>query len=97
MDKKEIYQEKLKKDLDSLKLKIDQLKNELEKDYLEQKVEVVKLLDDLEEKKNNLQKEYDDLKSASGDAWKEIKMGIERSWVDLEAAFKLAKSKFKQK
>jgi len=92
--KKEEYQKKLDAQLEKYQQKIDALQaqgrvmTQDAKDTLNEKLET------LMDKKEALQQKADELESKSGQAWQDLKAGIDESLEDLNTALEKAASRF---
>lgn len=58
------------------------------------KAAIAQELDELEERADATRKKVGDLRDASGEAWQDVKAGLENSWHALESAVEAAKSRF---
>ncbi|MCH7499786.1 MAG: coiled coil domain-containing protein [Nitrospinae bacterium] len=95
MSVKEEYQKKLQAQLDEWGPEIDKLKAVADKAKTGLQGEYYKEIEDLRSKQQTAQKKLHELKGASGEAWGDLKEGIETAWGTLGDALKLAASRFK--
>ncbi len=95
MSKKEEYQKKLQEELDEWGREIDKLKVLADKAKAGLKTEYQKEVLDLKAKRQAAQGKLDELKKESGEAWVDLKGGIEIAWDALGKAVKSAASRFK--
>ena len=95
MGMKEEYQKKLQSQLDEWGLEIDRLKAVAGKAKAGLQGEYYKEVEDLRCKQLDAQKKLHELKDASGDAWEDLKGGIEGAWDSLSTGVKKAASRFK--
>jgi len=58
------------------------------------KIQADKTLASLRAQRDALNKKFDDLKSATGDAWDKTKAAFQSGWDDLQTAYDNAKAKF---
>jgi hypothetical protein len=92
--KKEEYQKKLNAQLDKYEQRLDALRaqgammTEEAKNKLGEKLEV------LEREKKRLQQKAGELESKSGQAWEDLKNGVDDAMDELDTAFKEATSRF---
>lgn len=92
---KEEYQKELQEQLDGWGAEIDKLKVVASKAKTGLQGEYYKEVEDLRCKQLEAQKKLHELKGASGEAWEDIKGGIEISWDAMGNAIKSAISRFK--
>ena len=76
------------KDLQELRVKIDQADDELREEYKEQ-------LEQLRKKREEMRLKLEGLRDTGEDAWEDVKAGVELSWEVLSESFKDAIKKFK--
>ena len=95
MSLKETYQKELQEQLDVWGKDIDKLKVVAEKAKTGLQGEYYKEIEELRCKQLDAQKKLHELKSASGEAWEDLKTGIEGAWTSLGDGLKLAASRFK--
>ena len=95
MSVKEEYQKKLQVQLDEWGIEIDKLKVVAGKAKTGLQGEYYKELEELRSQQLTAQKKLHELKGASGDAWGDLKGGIEISWNAMGNAIKSAISRFK--
>jgi predicted nuclease with TOPRIM domain len=95
MSMKETYQKELQEQLDEWGAEIDKLKGVAEKAKSGLQGEYYKELEELRSQQLTAQKKLHDLKEESGDAWEDLKGGIELAWAALADAVKTAASRFK--
>ncbi len=95
MSVKEEYQKKLQAQLDEWGPEIDKLKAVADKAKTGLQGEYYKELEDLRSQQLTAQKKLHELKGASGEAWGDLKEGIEGAWDSLSKAVKSAVSRFK--
>ncbi|MCA1784543.1 MAG: coiled coil domain-containing protein [Desulfotignum sp.] len=95
MSKKEAYEKKLEAQLQEWKTDIDKMKAKADKADAEAKLEYYKQIEDLRTKQEAAQKKLTELKASGGDAWEDLKSGIELAWTSLGESIKSARSRFK--
>ncbi len=95
MSMKEAYQKELQAQLDEWGTEIDKLKVIADKAKTGLQGEYYKEIEELRSKKQAAQQKLHELKGASGEAWEDLKLGIESAWGTLGYALKLAASRFK--
>lgn len=94
MDDKDAYREKAKARLDQWRAEIDKLQAKAAEASADTKIEYEKQLQALRDKQQEMRQQLDELGSASGDAWKDIKAGLDAAWDDLESSVKNARERF---
>lgn len=92
---KEEYQKELQEQLDEWGKEIDKLKVVADKAKTGLQGEYYKEIADLQSNKQAAQQKLDELKTSSGEAWEDLKGGIEISWDAMGNAIKSAISRFK--
>ena len=95
MSMKEEYQKKLQAQLDEWGIEIDRLKAVAGKAKAGLQGEYYKEVEDLRCKQLAAQKKLHELKEESGDAWVDLKEGVEGAWDALSKGVKKAASRFK--
>ncbi len=95
MSMKEAYQKELQVQLDEWGTEIDKLKVIADKAKTGLQGEYYKEIEELRSKQLVAQKKLHELKEASGEAWGDLKTGIENARGALGDALKLAASRFK--
>jgi hypothetical protein len=95
MGMKEEYQKELQGQLDEWGVEIDKLKVVAEKAKSGLQGEYYKEVEDLRCKQLAAQQKLHEVKDASGDAWEDLKEGIEGAWDALSKGVKSAASRFK--
>ncbi len=95
MEEKKDYQKALEAQLKEWEIELERLNVMAQKAKIEVKLEYQKQIDDLMQKRNEVQLKLYALKDSADEAWKEIKAGAEVAMEDLSKAFKNAMAKFK--
>ena len=95
MSTKEAYEKKLQAQLDEWRLEIDKLKAKADKAEADAQLKYYKQIEDLRSRREEVKGKLDKLKASSGDAWKDLKGGIDSAWDALNDALKSARSRFK--
>lgn len=94
MSKKDAYLEKLHAKLDEWNAEIDKLKAKLDAAGAEKRVEYQEQIQNLKQKQKEVEQKMATIRSAGGDAWEDLKKGVESAWDAMESAMKAAKSRF---
>ena len=95
MDKRKEYHEKLDAQLEKWIAQISLFRAKADKAGAEAKIEYYKIIDALQDEQNGVRAKLQVLKSASDEAWEDLKVGAEKAWAEVKAAFDSAASKFK--
>jgi septal ring factor EnvC (AmiA/AmiB activator) len=91
---KEAYEQKMEARLERWQAQIDELKARAKEADADTKAEIAKRLKELEKHSEGAREKLHELRASSGEAWKDVKFGAERSWETLEDALKAAWSRF---
>ncbi|MDH3558792.1 MAG: coiled coil domain-containing protein [Deltaproteobacteria bacterium] len=94
MDTKQAYKDKLEAQLEEWRAKIAQLKAQADKKEADAKIAYSKRIEELNSKKEAVEHKLKELANASGEAWRELKSGVEKAVDDLKVSLKEASSKF---
>jgi len=95
MEKRNEYLKKLEKKLADYDLKIAEIKFKVSEVQDNMKAEYLSQIETLEEKRDELIVNYDQLKQSTGNAWTDIKIGTEKAWLSLEKSIEKAITRFK--
>jgi hypothetical protein len=90
MDVREIYKDKIEKQLSKWKTTIDELKTRIERTEENTKGKLSEQLEGLHEKRARAEKILGEITTASHEAWEGVKNGIEQGWKDLSRTAKKA-------
>ncbi|MBJ3762531.1 coiled coil domain-containing protein [Maribius pontilimi] len=94
MDEKNAYRRKLEARLDQWRAEIDKLQNKAAEASADARQEYDEQVRNLREQQQDARAKLMELDDASGEAWKDLKKGVERAWDDLGAAVKKARKRF---
>jgi len=89
------FVDQMESQLQGLEARVDDLSARAQVLTGEAKTAAEEKIKDLEEKRKQARKRLEDLKSASGDAWEELKMGLQASVLRLNQALQNAAAEFK--
>jgi uncharacterized coiled-coil DUF342 family protein len=95
MNIKESYRQKLQAQLDEWGAEIDKLKARADRADADIKLEYYEQIDDLRVKQQAVTDRLAELKSASDDAWEDLKAGVESARFTLGEAVERAAARFK--
>ena len=95
MEDKELYREKFEAKLREIKARIELLEAKAAQVKAESKLEYQRHLDELRQKREVLRGRLDEFKTSGGEAWKDIRSGMERAADDLKQAVDKAMDKFR--
>jgi uncharacterized coiled-coil DUF342 family protein len=90
IETKEAYSAKIEAKVDHLNGQIDEMVAKANQAKAEMTVQYQEQIDDLCRKRDVAKVKLRDLKDASGEAWSDLREGLERSWDELSHAFNLA-------
>jgi hypothetical protein len=94
---KSAYKEKIEAQLKEFAAKIEVLAAKAEKAKAEAKVKYSQQIEGLRAKQESVRQKLQDLKEPGGEAWDDLKKGIDAAIGDLTAAVQSAVSRFKEK
>ena len=95
MEEKDLYRQKFEAKLKELKAQIGVLEAKAEQVKAESKLELKEQIQNLRRKRDSLDTNLDQLKQSSGDAWKDLKAGLESAREELKGALGKAMDQFK--
>jgi len=95
MKKHSLYMEKIDAKLTQYNAKLAHMKGKAAEVQVDMKLEYLDQVKNLEKRRDNFVTRHDQLKGASGDKWKDIKVGTEEIWNELEDTFNKAVTRFK--
>jgi len=94
MNEKEAYQQKIEARIAEWNAEMDKLRAQAKRLEAEGRIEAESRLQDLTIKKEAAEVKLAELRNAGGDAWQELKSGIDRAVRELDESVKRAASKF---
>ena len=95
MSEKDAYERKLQAQLDKWSAEIDRLKAMAEGASADAHIRYHKEIEDLRQQKNAADNKLSELRRASGDAWKDMKSGLDEAWESLANSVKTASARFR--
>jgi hypothetical protein len=95
MSLKNAYREKMEAQLEEQRARLELLKARAKVAIADGKIMAYEELADADQKLAALKVKLKNLADAGGDAWQEMKSGVEQAWSDLSEASKNAAKKFK--
>jgi predicted kinase len=95
MSLKNAYREKMEAQLDEQRARLDLLKAKAKRAVAEGKILAYEELAEADQKLDALKAKLNKIGDAGGDAWQEMKSGVEKAWDELSASCKKAAQKFK--
>ncbi len=96
MKSREEYIDMMSKQLKEWSARIDELESRIGTVSADMRASYEQHIRDMKEKRDAASGKLQELRSASGDAWKSLGIGVESAWDTLTDAFKQAKDKFKK-
>jgi len=94
VQQKEEFQKKMRDELDRMQKEIDRLVFKANQAKKETRAELNKAIGELQQKKDATARKLQDLESASGNAWNDLKSGLNASMEEFEKSYAKAKSRF---
>jgi len=94
MSLKDAYREKLEAQIEEQRARLELLKAKAKRAAADVKIMAYEEIADADAKLNALKTKLNELSHASGDAWQDMKGGIEKAWDDLTASCKKAAQRF---
>jgi predicted ATP-binding protein involved in virulence len=94
-DKRKAYEEKLDAQLKEWNAQIALLKAKADNARADAKIDYYKTIDALEHKEKEAKTKLQELRTAGDEAWEAVKVGIEKTWAEVKAAYHEGASKFK--
>jgi nucleotide-binding universal stress UspA family protein len=91
------YQEKIEAQMKEWGVQIALWKAKAEESTAEAKAAYLKQIEELKNKEESAKHKLRELKESGGEAWEEVKVGLEKALEDLKQAFNLARGRFKGK
>ncbi|HEY5561110.1 MAG TPA: hypothetical protein VIK72_05005 [Clostridiaceae bacterium] len=95
MEKRDIYLEKIKAQIEQYGAKIDGMRGKAAEVSADMKLEYLSQVDKLQGKKDILKAKYQELKKSSEGSWEDVKAGTESAWSQLKESFEKAGKHFK--
>lgn len=95
MQEKDLYRQKFEAKLKEVIAQIDLLEAKADQVKAESKIELQQQIQSLRQQRDTLGQKLDQLKQSSGDAWKDLKAGLESATEDLKGALGKAMERFK--
>ena len=95
MDDKELYREKLEAKFKEMKARVELLEAKAAQVKAESKLEFQKHLDELRQKRDAVQGKLEEVKKSGGEAWKDLRSGMEKATEELKQAIDRAMDKFR--
>lgn len=95
MNDKDLYREKFEAILKEVKAQIDLLEAKADQVKAESKIEFKQQIQSLRQKRDSLSQKVDQFKQSSGEAWQDLKAGLESASKDLKGALGKAMEHFK--
>lgn len=91
-DRRDVYVEKLKAQLDEWNAKIDLLEATARRAKAEARLEYVKRVEPVRGKWSEIRERLAELQSAAGQSWEILRDGIEAAWSELREGFEEARA-----
>lgn len=94
MENKEAYRKKIEAQLDEWKAQAEQIRAKMKKKQAETKIDYSDTLDELDKRQDLARNKLDELKRSSGEAWSDIREGMEEAAESLKDSIQKARTKF---
>jgi len=94
MSLKDAYREKIEAQIEEQRARIELLKAKAKRAAADAKIMVYEEIGDADAKLAALKEKLRELGNASGDAWQEMKGGVEQAWADLAESCQRAARRF---
>ncbi|BCR06748.1 hypothetical protein DESUT3_38170 [Desulfuromonas versatilis] len=95
MEEKQAYREKFEARLRELKAQLELLEAKADLAKAEAGIEYQKQIKELRQKRDAMSARLEELKKAGGDAWRDLRTGLEKAAEDLKGALERARDKFR--
>lgn len=96
MDTKEVFKEKIEKQLSNWKTTIDGLKVKIDQAEVDAKAKLHDQLEALHDKRVKAEKILEDISATGQDAWEQVKSGVEQGWTELARTAKRTMGKVRE-
>lgn len=94
VNSKEVYQEKVKAQLEKMNAQIDELKAKGKQAQADASIEYYNQLEQVSAKRDAAQHKLEEMQQSGEEAWSELRIGFEQAWHELNSAFEKAAAKF---
>lgn len=94
MSRRDAYVEKIKAQIDEWNADIDKLGARVSKMDADARLKQQDALDELRNRRDQATAKLREIQGASGEAWEDVRSGLELSWESLKEGFKEARSRF---
>lgn len=94
MDRKDAYQDKLQAQLDEWKAEIAKLRAKADLAQADARLKYMEELDALRAHQKKAEARMKELQDAQGEAWKDVRSGVEAAWDEMNDAMKSAWKRF---
>lgn len=94
MTERDAYIAKMRAEIDAIDARIKELSAKTNRARADARVEMQHKLDDLREKRSELDERMEALRGASSQAWADVKTGFEHAWGELKSSVESAVRRF---
>ncbi|MDB9526879.1 hypothetical protein PN498_12845 [Oscillatoria sp. CS-180] len=91
---REVYEERVKAELDRLNARIDEFKAKADQAKAEAEINYRNAMEEITAKRDALALKWEEMNSSGEAAWKELQKGFESAWNELANSFEKASKKF---
>ena len=95
MEKRDLYLEKISAQVEQYSAKLAGMRGKVGEISADMKLEYLKQVEKLEDKRDGLKEKHEQLKKASESSWEDMKEGTENAWNELKEAVAKATEHFK--
>lgn len=96
MEKKDLYVEKLKEQLDHWADDLEQMEAQAHMAEADLKIRYLGRLEALRQRREEARRELTKIRESSDQAWEELKDGTDQAWKEISDAFSRAKDQFNE-
>lgn len=94
--KREIYQDRAKAELDKLDARIGEYRARLDYAEADTRAQYNNLIDQLTTQRDAIAQRFEELQKAGDSAWAELQAGFDKAWTDVNTAFQSAAQQFER-
>lgn len=94
-DKRKAYEEKLDAQLKEWSAQLNLLKAKATNATADMKINYDETIKILQQRQEGIRKQMKELQAAGNAAWEDLKIGLEKAWLEVRAAYQDAMSRFK--
>lgn len=96
LEQKNLYEARVKAELDKLNAQIDELKAKAAQAEADTRLKYQDQVEALSTKQAAVQTKLQEVQAAAGSAWEDMKSGLDAAWQDLQSSFDQAIAEFNE-